>query len=272
VQSKRAARLANRPLKKDDGWNNGWFYDHYRDAPQQIVDFFAGDGISLEGCEIADIGAGDGIIDLGLVTLARPAKVVGFDIRAVKQDDLLAMARTAGVEEVTDGLPPQLEFRTSLPCQFPAETASFDHAISWSAFEHIADPVCVLRETRRVLRPGGVLMIQLWPFYYSEHGSHLWDWFPEGFTHLALEPDELVERVLSGGSDPDKSTRMLEEYLHLNRISLDDLQRSLLNAGFVVVKLELISNAVHLPVSLAHLPLSLLGVAGVKLLAIPDPR
>ncbi len=271
MQFRRAARPANDPLKKDDGWNDDWFFGHFRDAPQQIIDFFAGDGISLEGCEIADIGAGDGIIDLGLVVLAKAAKVVGFDIRAVEEDDLLDMARAAGVEEVADGLPPELEFRTSLPCQMPAETASFDHVISWSAFEHIADPVCVLREARRILRPGGVLMIQLWPFYYSEHGSHLWDWFPEGFTHLALDTDELVERVLGEGSDPDMSKRMLEEYLHLNRISLDDLQRALLSAGFVVVKLELISNAVHIPVALAHLPLSLLGITGVKLLAVADP-
>jgi SAM-dependent methyltransferase len=251
--------------------DEGWFHDHFCNAAEQVVDFLAGDGISLEGSVVADIGCGDGIIDLGIVVRARPAKLVGFDIRAVNTEGLLDMARTAGVPEVARGLPAALEFRTSRPRQLPADNASFDHVLSWSAFEHIAEPVAVLREAKRVLRPGGVLMIQLWPFFHSEHGSHLWEWFPEGFAHLRLTPDELAERVLASGCDPDWGTRMMREYPHLNRITLDDLQRALLAAGFVVVKLELLTNAVHIPVELAHLPLSLLGIAGVKLLAVSDP-
>ena len=258
-------------LHRDDGWNPNWFYEHFDGAAQQVIDFFGGDGITLQGSEIADIGSGDGIIDLGVVAHARPAKLVGFDIRTVDEDELLEMARAAGVKGLAGGLPAELEFRTSLPCKLPADTASFDFVISWSAFEHIGDPVGVLREVHRVLRPSGVLMIQLWPFFYSEHGSHLWDWLPGGFSHLMLSSDEVAERLRAAESDPVVAARMLEEYTQLNHITLDGLQRALLAAGLVVVKLEMLTNAVHLPVAIAHLPLSMLGVAGVKLLAVPNP-
>ena len=66
-------------------------------------------------------------------------------------------------------------------------------------------------------------------------------------------------------SEPDAD----DEYRSLNRVRVDRLQRSLLAAGMIVTKLELITNATHIPRELAHMPLSLLGVGGVKVLAVP---
>jgi len=50
----------------------GWFEDHFSSAASQILDFLGADGISLQGKRVADVGCGDGIIDLGLVELAAP--------------------------------------------------------------------------------------------------------------------------------------------------------------------------------------------------------
>jgi SAM-dependent methyltransferase len=270
VQLKRAVAPADDLLHRDDGWSPTWFYEHFDGAAQQVIDFFAGAMLTLEGREVADIGSGDGIIDLGVVAHARPARLVGFDVRTVDEHKLLEMARAAGITDLGGGLPPQLEFRTSLPCELPAETDSFDFVISWSAFEHIADPVGVLREVHRVLRPGGVVMIQLWPFFYSENGSHLWNWLPGGFSHLMLNDDEVADRMRACEPDPIVTARMLDEYTQLNQITLDGLQRALLAAGLVVVRLELLTNTVNIPAAIAHLPLSSLGIAGVKLLAVPS--
>ncbi len=60
----------------------------------------------------------------------------------------------------------------------------------------------------------------------------------------------------------------IDEYESLNRITLDQLHNAILAAGMTVTKLELLTSAVHIPVDLGHMPLSLLGVGGVKLLAI----
>src|SRR3954471_9443638 len=87
-----------------------WFGEHLREVPKQIVEFFESVGLTLEGQRVADVGSGDGIIDLGLVQLGRPAQLVGFDIAPTDPEALLAQVRAAGVAEK---LPAELSFE---PC------------------------------------------------------------------------------------------------------------------------------------------------------------
>ena len=160
-----------------------WFTEHYDSAASRVVEFLAADGITLEGRQVADIGAGDGILDLGLVHKGRPARLVGYDVNPAAAD-LHVLLESARKQGVCDALPDSLEFAVSGPTSIPAGDGTFDVVVSWSAFEHIGDSVGVLREVRRVIRDDGVLFVQVWPFYHSQFGSHLRDWFPEGWEHL----------------------------------------------------------------------------------------
>jgi hypothetical protein len=140
--------------------------------------------------------------------------------------------------------------------------------VSWSAFEHIADPVAMLKEIRRILTHHGVLFIQLWPFYDAAHGTHLVDWFPEGFAQHRHTDEEIFARIRSRG-DQDLGSRMIDIYRTLNKITLDGLGVALRETGFRVAKIALDAEQVHLPEEVAALPLSHVAVSGVKLLAIP---
>ncbi|HTZ43875.1 MAG TPA: class I SAM-dependent methyltransferase [Jatrophihabitans sp.] len=241
-----------------------WWDAHFGDAAGTVVDFFAGDGISLTGKRVADIGCGDGIIDLGVALTAKPERLVGFDILTTDVELLeQRAAELAGVET----LPDNLFFATSDEVRLPAEDASFDYVISWSAFEHIADPVAVLREVRRILVDEGVLFIQLWPFYNSAHGTHLVDWYPDGFAQFRHPNADILQKVRTAGPDA-MATEMLEVYRTLNGITADDLQAALWQAGFRIVKVALDCEAVHIPEEAAHLPLSSVAISGIKLLAI----
>jgi SAM-dependent methyltransferase len=244
-----------------------WFSDHFDDAAQQVIDFISADGIQLEGATIADIGSGDGIIDLGVALKARPAKLVGYD---VKPADLGALARSMAAAGVTEELPDSeaLAFLQSEVDQVPAPNDTFDVVYSWSVFEHVAEPVEMLREIHRILKPEGVFFLQLWPFFYSQHGGHLWLSIEEPFAHLcrslfAVEQDLRSEPA----TDPSRSAD--DEFRSLNRLTLDGLQRALLAARLRIAKIELIAEAAHIPPRLAHLPVSELAVSGVKLLAVP---
>ncbi len=115
---------------------------------------------------------------------------MGFDVNLTNTEHLERRAREEGVEPTAAAL----SFERSEPTRIPAEDCTFDMAFSWSAFEHVAEPVPVLREIRRVLRPDGAFFLQLWPFYFSAKGSHLWEWFPEDFHHLQRAESELAER------------------------------------------------------------------------------
>jgi SAM-dependent methyltransferase len=234
-----------------------------------VVEFLAGDGIGLAGQEIADVGCGDGIIDLGVALETAPARLVGFDVVPTDAQELLEIARREGM---ADELPETLEFRRSEPRALPADANSFDVVFSWSTFEHVAEPTALLRDVHRVLRPNGVLMIQIWPFFHSQHGSHLWQYFPEGFVQLLHSQEEIEAAVRADpGPEPDWAERLLDEARSCNRITLDGLQGAFLEAGFSVGKLELLTEPVHLPAGLERVPLSLLGISGVKLLASPRP-
>jgi SAM-dependent methyltransferase len=223
-----------------------WFDDHYYGAPKQIVDFLAGDDLALTGKRVADLGTGDGIIALGLHDLARPASLVGFDLTPVDEAALVDAARAHGV---ATELPPGLRFEQSSTDRIPAPDGAFDVVVSWSAFEHISDLEGMAREVRRVLAPDGVVMIQLYPFYLSEHGDH--GWHRPSFEHLVTGVDET----------PDDA--------YLNRTTLDELHRALLAGGLRIGKVELIHHAFHLPAELVDRRLSDLAIGGVKLLAVP---
>ncbi len=242
-----------------------WFREHYDDAADQILEFLQPDGRMLEDKRVVDIGAGDGIIDLGLAVKGRPKEVIGYDVRTTDVDALRRMAQAAGV---ADPWPTNLGFDQSRVDGLPAPDGHFDIAVTWSVFEHVTYPVRMLSEIRRVLNPDGIFFLQLWPFYQSEHGGHLWPHYKDPFPHL-LGTDEEIRAHLIGRRGTDATRDAGDEYESLNRITLDDLQRALLSAGFLTVKLELLTNAIHIPTALAHLPLSHLGVGGVKLLAIP---
>jgi len=246
---------------------SAWFAEHYKDAADQIIDFLAGDGISMTGRQVADVGCGDGIIDLGVAHKAEPARLVGFDVLPTDTDWLAERARAEGVCEA---LPAGLEFRTCGPRALPADDDSFDFVFTWSAFEHVEDPVAVFREIHRVLRPGGILMLQIWPLYNSEHGAHLWQCIPDRFVHLIKSAEEIEAEVRATTRYPQETTdEFLEVFDTLNRVTLDDLQRAMLAASLRVAKLEIQSESVHIPPELARRSLSQLGISGVKLLAVP---
>jgi SAM-dependent methyltransferase len=246
-----------------------WVNEHYGEAADAVIGLLADVGVSMTDRRVADIGCGDGLIDLGLVHRTRPSELVGYDIEPTDERQLLRAARTAGIAKE---LPPSLRFETAYDDRIPAEAASFDVAVSWSVFEHATDPVGLAREIRRVLSDDGCLFLQLWPFYSSEHGSHLWDWFPgEGFVQHRVDDAE-IERTLRdrpGTLGSEWARTQVETYRTLNRLTLDGLQRSLMLAGFRVTRLELTSNTALIPFKAARHRLSDLMIGGVKLIARP---
>lgn len=67
----------------------------------------------------------------------------------------------------------------------PTPDASFDSAISTAALEHLDEPELALRETQRVLKPGGIAVYTV-PFIWHVHAEP-WDYFrytSHGLRHL----------------------------------------------------------------------------------------
>lgn len=243
-----------------------WFDERFDRAASEIIEFFGTEFLSLAGREVADIGCGDGIIDLGVHRRTGPKRLVGFDREPVDRSLLSRLARERGH---APELPSGLDFRTSRAEELDADPASFDLAFSWSAFHLFDDPSQAIAEIHRVLRPGGVLMVRLYPFYHSPHGSLLEPWFPDGFAQLLHQPEEIAARVrCDPGTQPEWAEHLLESFAALNRLTLEELGGLLRGGGFRICRLNVIGEDARIPAELSDRPLWQLGVGGVKLLAV----
>jgi ubiquinone/menaquinone biosynthesis C-methylase UbiE len=102
---------------------------------------------------ILDLGTGPGHIPLLIVERDRDAHVTGIDLA----DHMLALAeRKRAASPHRD----RLCFARADAKGLDAADDSFDTVVSNTILHHIPDPMPFLREARRVLRPGGTLLIR----------------------------------------------------------------------------------------------------------------
>jgi len=106
----------------------------------------------VQAGEAADIGCGPGHLVIELAQRAPGLHLTGIDLA----DDMLASAaanaRRAGVD-------PRVTFRQGDAGRLPFDDASLDLVLSTLSLHHWSQPVVVLNEVARVLRPGGAGLI-----------------------------------------------------------------------------------------------------------------
>lgn len=111
-----------------------------------------------------DLGCGPGHLAVELASAAPGLHVTGIDLST----PLLTEAQRRAMEA---GLAHQVDFRTGDAAATSLEDASVDLVISTLSLHHWDDPVVVLDEVARVLRPGGHFLIfdlrrdMIAPFY-----------------------------------------------------------------------------------------------------------
>ena len=103
-----------------------------------------------KGERILDIGCGTGVLLHALNSTDPTLQLAGIDPVA----EMLAIARTRLNDKVT--------LKLSWAEQLPFEGASFDKVVSCSMFHYIRQPQQALAEIKRVLAPGGELVITDW--------------------------------------------------------------------------------------------------------------
>src|SRR2546430_2274831 len=128
-----------------------WWYAGRRRVLHQVMR-----GIALPaGATILDAGCGSG---RNLVEFARYGEITGLE----PAPESLAIARGRGVGTVVEG---------TLDEPLPFADDTFTMATTLDVIEHLDDDVYALRELRRVVIPGGWLLVTVpsYPWLWSSH-------------------------------------------------------------------------------------------------------
>ena len=105
---------------------------------------------------ILEIGFGPGVATERLAEVAPEGRVCGVDFSTT----MVKAARRRNAAAVRDG---RVDLRHGDAASLPFEDASFDKAFSIHSVYFWPEPERVLGEARRVLRPGGLLVLTLLP-------------------------------------------------------------------------------------------------------------
>jgi 2-polyprenyl-3-methyl-5-hydroxy-6-metoxy-1,4-benzoquinol methylase len=149
--------------------------DAYADYRSKEIDHIVSEvqrnRINIAGAVVLDFGCADGAISQRYLECGA-AKVIGVDINPRE----IERARTKHTD-------PRLEFHVSTTTTLPLPDQSVDVIISYDVFEHVEYPEKILRELKRVLRPGGQILIGTWGWRHP-FASHLWSTMPVPWAHV----------------------------------------------------------------------------------------
>lgn len=223
---------------------DSWLDSHYNTAPNKIRDAIGG----VQGKRLLSVGCGEPLIEFGVLAQGA-SEVIGLDI--VPENNTLsntAIKLSQNGYHVPDGYQEHIKYVQYDGSVFPFEDDYFDGVYSWGVFEHVHGVNQVLREMKRVLKPGSWGMVSVFPWYPSFYGSHLSDYIDSPFFHHR-ESAEWVKSKLDefSAANPEMkdlvSRHMWQEFNSLNKMSPEDFYKEVKDVGFSDHVWELLSYA-----------------------------
>lgn len=153
-----AERMKSLAMKEFEAWagsydrsllNRFLFQPSYRMFLEELV-VWRGD--SAEPFELLDVGCGTGTFDGMLAGSPLPARVTGMDYAP-------AMCRVADQKAERAGVRGRVRYVAGDSEHLPFADGSFDVVTCSNSFHHYPHQQKVIKDMRRVLRPGGRLML-----------------------------------------------------------------------------------------------------------------
>lgn len=131
---------------------------------------------------VLDVGCGAGGKSLFYASKGAK-KVVGIDIVERYKEESESLAKELGISN--------FEFQIQDASKTTFDDNTFDTIIMNDAMEHVANPVEVLNEMKRILKPGGKLYVNF-PPYNHPFGAHLSDVIGIPWVHLFFSDKTLI--------------------------------------------------------------------------------
>src|SRR5215469_383691 len=199
-----------------------------------FLKWFGHGGIRLRNAHLLDLGSGYGGRTVRYKELGA-ARAVGLEISKSMVNEGIEFARVKNLD---------VEFYEGVGENLPFENDSFDVILSYDVFEHIETMDDLLRECRRVLKPGGTLYAVFPPFYHPT-GSHL-DGFVSKMPYAnVLFPSKplmnAATAILIELNDPYRPTplRKTDKLWALNGVTIASFRRFVRETAFSSASLSL---------------------------------
>jgi ubiquinone/menaquinone biosynthesis C-methylase UbiE len=208
---------------------------------------------AIDGKDVLDFGCGEGPLSLYLASISTPRSIVGVDIDAKAIDRAnIALAHNNGNLKSKD-----IEFKLCDTSGLPVADQSADIILAFDCMEHVMDPKGILSEWHRVLRPGGRVLIEWFPFK-GPFGPHMNSMVPVPWAHVLFGEKAIHETAAriydhpdfiprhwdldeNGEKLPNKWTKAntFREHGYLNELSIPQFRGMVGDAGFTIVREDL---------------------------------
>jgi SAM-dependent methyltransferase len=143
-----------------------WWYRGRRSVLDRVIE-----DLRLPArAEILDAGCGSG---RNMIEFARHGAVTGIELSATSVE----IARRRGAGEVVEGS----------VLEMPFEAGRFDLAASLDVIEHLEDDLAALRELRRVVKPGGTLLVTVPAYQWLWSGHDVINHHYRRYTRRSLQ-------------------------------------------------------------------------------------
>ena len=159
-------RMLRPPAQRvaDPGAYDRWRQQHLAQSWSAFSD------AHIRGKDVLDFGCGDGQLALHLAGKG-PRSITGVDLN----EAAIERARRSGGGAV--------EFLVGSTAGVPLADASIDTITAFDCLEHVMTPTAIMRDWFRVLRPGGRVLLEWYP-YRGPWGPHMESLIPIPWAHL----------------------------------------------------------------------------------------
>ena len=209
-------------------WWAQYDFDAYstgRRAYERALSFLKLEPLRIPGKNVLEIACGDGMSGTALSIYGHHVTLLDYqdwrDSRAQRQQFV----------------------KSNLSEPIPLPNSSYDFIFSFNAFEHIPDPALAMNEMVRVLKPGGLILIDFNPLYASPLGLHAFC-FTMPYPQF-LFSDEIISLKLKSLGLNDLG-KVMDALQPLNRWRIQQFRALWRRSDCEIIEYNEIKNSNHL--------------------------